>query len=386
MAGRGRRGAAVAAAILGGVLAVCGLAGAAGGFQVVPLGAPAGTDTPGIAFDSASDGWVVGSVPQQAGYNGFGRAPFTARWNGSGWTSFPGPDTRFYDDTLADVAAISTTDAWAVGQHKHTGFKSPVTPFVLHWNGTAWSEVATPTLSFTRYTLAAVTAISANDIWAVGKTFTGSPLIEHWNGTTWSVVNGPTVSGGSLTGIAGTASNDVWAVGAAGAQTLVEHWNGSAWSVVPSPNLPPQASGVAASDLLTSVTAVTTRDAWAVGYQIDVQSGSFQPLKTLTEHWNGSAWSIVSSPSAQQHNVLAGVKALGSGDVWAVGAGWTDQSTGVPVERPELLHWTGSAWSSATPPPNVGSSDNFLTDITATGASVWTVGSASGGPLVVRGP
>jgi hypothetical protein len=134
------------------------------------------------------------------------------------------------------------------------------------------------------------------------------------------------------------------------------------------------------------VTAVAPGDAWAAGYSIDVASGSFLPLKTVIEHWNGSAWSLVAAPSTKGHNVLSGVRAVAANDVWAVGNGWTDQAVGVPVETPELLHWNGSAWSSVAPPPNVGSSDNFLNAVTSIGTTVWAVGNASGAPLALRGP
>jgi hypothetical protein len=385
MGGKGRRRVAVTVAVAA-TLAVTGLAAAAGSWQVVPVTAAAGSTASGLSFDGTADGWLVGSIPQQPGYSNLGKAPLTERWNGSTWSAVTAPDTKFYDDTLNAVAALSPTNAWAVGQHKRTGFKSPVTPFVLHWNGSSWSEVATPTLAFTRASLSAIAAVSASDIWAVGTTFTGGPLIEHWNGAAWSVMNGPTVTGGSLTGVSATGPNDVWAVGSVSARTLVEHWNGTAWAVVASPNAPAQAPGVAASDLLTSVTAVAPNDAWAVGYTIDVQSGSLLPLKTLTEHWNGSAWSIVASPSTKGHNVLMGVRALGSGDVWAVGSGWTDQATGVPVETPELLHWNGASWTAVAPPANVGASDNFLSAVTSVGTTVWAAGTGSNAPLLLRGP
>ena len=44
-----------------------------------------------------------------------------------------------------------------------------------------------------------------------------------------------------LQGVSALSSNNVWAVGYAGnpAQTLIEHWNGTVWSVVPSLNPTP---------------------------------------------------------------------------------------------------------------------------------------------------
>jgi len=43
------------------------------------------------------------------------------------------------------------------------------------------------------------------------------------------------------------------------------------------------------------------------------------PFNTLTEHWNGTAWSIVTSPNASQGNVLSGVTCTSASDCWAVG-------------------------------------------------------------------
>jgi hypothetical protein len=90
-----------------------------------------------------------------------------------------------------------------------------------------------------------ITALSANDIWAVGHTesATGTPyqtlsdtLIEHWNGSKWSIVPGPNPSAlnvNYLTSVAAISTNNIWAVGhfqnGAGFhapdtfQTLIEH-------------------------------------------------------------------------------------------------------------------------------------------------------------------
>lgn len=61
-----------------------------------------------------------------------------------------------------------------------------------------------------------VTAISANNIWAVGyNNNMQQTLIEHWNGTKWNIVSSPNPgSGGALLNagrVPGTSH--VWAVG-----------------------------------------------------------------------------------------------------------------------------------------------------------------------------
>jgi hypothetical protein len=65
-------------------------------------------------------------------------------------------------------------------------------------------------------------------------------------------------------------------------RTLVQHWNGTTWDVVPSPS--PSAS----QDELLGVAMLSSSYAWAVGYQGD---------KTLIERWNGTAWTVQPSPN-----------------------------------------------------------------------------------------
>ncbi len=115
-----------------------------------------------------------------------------------------------------------------------------------------------------------MTAISANDIWAVGIDFyttgegdtTNRSLAEHWNGSTWSIAGAPApvVGGGDqLNGVAALASNDVWAVGVE-AGSFIDNFNGSFWQVVPSP----QAGN------LQAVTTVAG-NVWAVGISTNNQ-------------------------------------------------------------------------------------------------------------------
>src|SRR4051812_1248074 len=76
------------------------------------------------------------------------------------------------------------------------------------------------------------------------------------------------------------------------------------WSVVPSPNV-----GTAANSL-NGVAAVSPNDVWAVGTSTNA---------TLTEHYNGSQWNVVSSPSSGTNPTLTAVTVVSSKNVWAVG-------------------------------------------------------------------
>src|SRR5436309_1238371 len=101
----------------------------------------------------------------------------------------------------------------------------------------AWSVVQSPYASPGNNELHAVASVSANDVWAVGTSENNlgnsQTLILHWDGTAWSIVPSPTTGmvEGNLLGVGAVSTNDVWAVGSflptkGGGQALIEHWNG----------------------------------------------------------------------------------------------------------------------------------------------------------------
>jgi len=238
-------------------------------------------------------------------------------WNGTQWSIVNSPNPVKGGNELYSVAAVSANDIWATGFSENTTTTGPVQPtLVEHWNGKQWSAVRSPSPGSQANVLAGVAAVSANDAWAVGF-YAGSngiwqTLTEQWNGKQWSVVSSP--SPGSqinyLESVAAISANDVWAVGYADKQTLTEHWNGTQWSVVTS-----SGSGPVSNSLL-AVSALSTSNVWAVGYY----QGSDFVSHSLTEHWNGSKWSVVKSPSlGSMSTQLEGVAAISAKDVWAVG-------------------------------------------------------------------
>ena len=121
-------------------------------------------------------------------------------------------------------------------------------------------------------------------------------------------------SGGSiLAGVDAVSQADAWAVGSASegslSQTLAERWDGSAWSVVSTPNV---GTG---TNTLGAVDAVSTGDVWAVGFY---DNGA--TFRTLAEHWDGSWWKVAATPNVGSgENVLTSVSAVAGNDVWAVG-------------------------------------------------------------------
>jgi hypothetical protein len=334
----------------------------------------------GVAVLSSRDAWAVGDYSRRLGR--FYRT-LILHWDGTAWQRVPGPNPGgpSRSDVLHGVAVLSSRDAWAVGS-SNTGTAGRT--LVVHWNGSAWTRVPSPNPGGPSRSnvLDGVTALSPSDAWAVGSYATGTTtrtLILHWNGSAWARVPSPSpglrLSDGFLHGVTALSSRDAWAVGsyttASGVHTLVLRWNGTAWKRVPSPS--PGYGG----DTLTGVTAVSASDAWAVGGYSTVISA-----RTLALHWNGTGWKRVASPDPGRiGSFLTGVTATSATSGWAVGDTFTGRGTPGNV-RTLILRWNGVSWIRvASPNPSTSSfglRDNQLDAVAASSpASAWAVGSVS---------
>src|SRR5438105_4011598 len=142
-----------------------------------------------------------------------------------------------------------------------------------------WAVVNSPSPSSLYNYLLKVTCVSANDCWAVGS---------YWNG-----------------------SND---------QALIEHYDGTSWSVVASPS-----PGPTNGSYLVAITCLNANSCWAVGSYSLASTGTIGFGNTpvgelpLIEYYDGTVWSIVTSPPGPPYTVLRGVSCLSATDCWAVG-------------------------------------------------------------------
>jgi hypothetical protein len=119
-------------------------------------------------------------------------------WDGAAWTVVQTPQPA--NSSLDSVTALSPTDAWAVGSKR--GSNGGEVTFTLHWNGTSWSEVASPnpsTAASASNQLRSVVALASNDVWALGmyeneqtNFHQHRTLALHWDGSSWSLVDSPT--------------------------------------------------------------------------------------------------------------------------------------------------------------------------------------------------
>lgn len=269
-------------------------------------------------------------------------------------------------DVAGRLAACLAVSALAVVGVASGALTSPV------WARGSWNIVSSPSVNYGAELLA-VSADSGGDAWAVGDSYQPSngvnhTLAEHWNGKAWSRL--ATVDPGTdqqLNGVAVISPRNVWAVGFTNSsgwwanRTLVEHWNGSTWRRISSP------SPTSGEDELWGVWASSATDVWAAGGA----SG-----QTLIEHWNGLSWEVIPTPNASSYDYLHRIAGSSATDVWAVGSAYQNNSSKV---TPLVLHWNGSHWSRVTAPALFRSS--YVTGVWSTSTGdAWIVGTWYGAP------
>lgn len=280
--------------------------------HVVATPHPAGLDgllTDVAAVPGSRQAWAVGTENR----NNLS-VPFADRFVSGAWHAVAVPRSGS-GQRLFGVAAVSPSDAWAVGDDLDTNG-----PFVEHWDGLGWHIVPTPAQPGS---LVAVAALSSGDVWAVGEDFTtGGPLFEHWDGATWHVfpvpnpfpaVEAPVVD---VERVPGTGR--LWAVG----EGVAFQFAHGTWTFSQMP-------GFAAVD---SVAIPAQRDVWAVGSSA---GGG------ISEHFDGTGWSKFFTRGL----FLGVVGAVSADDIWATA---TDVRFAGPL-RLVHLNATRTAWTRVGP-------------------------------------
>lgn len=279
---------------------------------------------------------------------------------------------------LLAVSASTASDAWAVGFDVIRG--EDHSTLMEHWNGKAWSVDSSHVVTGEAAEVTGVADLGPANAWAVGRS-AGGPFLEHWNGSAWSqvAIPDPGFTPGADESVSASSATDVWVVGttvnAATFATTAEalHFNGTGWMVVPM-----QQPG-SNTPAISAVTAISPGNAWAVGEDIGATSdigGS-----TLIEHWNGSSWGVVPSPTPGADPALTGVAARGPSDVYAVGSSLPSINGG--VVQGIILRWNGSTWSQDTDPTTGSYSPLYAAATVPGAASEWAVGTVSNVSLIL---
>lgn len=255
-----------------------------------------------------------------------------------------------HGNPIHDVWGPAAGDVWAVGG----------AGTVLHFDGTTWSLVKSPT----RKSLYGLWGASSNDVWAVGQ----GGVILHFDGTAWSSAMSPTQQ--ALKGVWGSSSTSVWAAAATSESidpwtrrhTFV-HWDGTSWTPTFARAPEPANTNIA------EVWGCSANEIYAVGTH----------GKASRFTWNGMSWMGAADGSSSSSDT--GVWCSGAGRPWFArnscpmgscsasiylgttaswsrswyevgplaassdGDVWTQAYSLMPGTRPSYtLHWNGTIW------------------------------------------
>ena len=339
----------------------------------------------GVACADDSNCFAVGY--SESTRNG-SRTSMIKRWDGATWSTVAASGLL---GELSAVACPSPTTCFATGGRSGSAG-------VVRWNGTSWSIAATPTLGFDAF-LGAIACSSVSNCFAVGSD-PSSPraIVERWDGTNWSTGVAPLPPGAVSAGFGGVACTDAAscvAVGASSLGPLFEQWDGAKWTVAATsggvtPSTSVDAVGCSSASRCFAVGSVSSSAAvvrwdgkvWApvavsgpgaltgVGCWSDagcaaVGTAGFKP--TVAERWDGTAWSVVSTPTPlAPWDALIGVSCRSVLSCWAVGrydVGEVDLDVGL-IER-----WNGTSWSAVADAPKNGGRLRRLVGVTCESAN-----------------
>ncbi|MCW2865702.1 MAG: hypothetical protein JWP48_7410 [Actinoallomurus sp.] len=149
---------------------------------------------------SASNVWAVGGDQTKT----------SMHWTGTSWekVALPAPARA--------VAGVSSTHVYAGGTYKSQ-------PAVMHWTGSAWKLANTPKLEVPNPDAVGfvndIYAPSASDVWAAGgfdwscgedgDDVCDQPFLLHWDGTAWSTMTFPQ-GYGTFSRVTGDGDTGLW--------------------------------------------------------------------------------------------------------------------------------------------------------------------------------
>lgn len=276
---------------------------------------------------------------------------------------------------MAGVSCISKRVCIAVGYYENEGYVSPKGMLAARWNGTKWSllKISTP-IGGTESQLYGVSCSSKSACTAVGdyvKDGTVVALAERWNGTKWSLQRTPNPTGNrssELEGVFCTSKDLCTAVGWLDSSsrgryaplTLAERWNGTSWSLQTTPN----AGG--AENVLYGISCTSKSACTAAGYSRRYGATT----RALAARWNGTTWSLQTlRPPVGTPSELKGVSCTSKNACTAVGfyAGVPSSPSRALVER-----WNGTKWSFQSTPLPTGNTSSELEGVACSSTSVCT--------------
>jgi hypothetical protein len=217
---------------------------------------------------------------------------------GSAWKRW-----QLTGSSVADVDAVSSTDAWSVGSDG----------LFAHWDGVRWTAVDNTKLIGTS-AVHAVDMLASNQVWA---TSTQARFLRY-DGANWVLESSNVPTNLSMSNISMVSPTYGWA---AGTSANFARYDGTTWThVVPGGTL---------TSTINGIDMVSTTDGWAVTGTADT-SGRVGKLA----RFNGTTW----QQAFTTNRILYDVDMLDANYGWAVGEGGT------------LLRYDGTTWQTISPP------------------------------------
>ena len=190
--------------------------------DVSPPGLPTNAQSVEMRVLSASEAWMLYTVPPESG-------SLVLHRDSTGWTQVPlppeaqvVPNAQYADLSL--LWATSSNDVWIAGTVFELGVGT--TAAFLHWNGATLATVpSSPFSPGGQYNASAIWAAAANDVW-VGGTLPSPSLggtLQHFDGVHWTVASLSTLDPVTIWG---WCSTSVWVVTGGS----VVHFDGSVWT------------------------------------------------------------------------------------------------------------------------------------------------------------
>jgi hypothetical protein len=343
-----------------------------------------------LALRGTNEVFVGGSI-QVTGTS----RPHVRHLSGTTWTTDPLPGPNTSSESVTSLKTASNGDVYAG------------TNLALYrYDGATWTRLTTGTQ------VAAVSGLSATDVWIVGNT-----QVRHWNGSTLTLNTPAGCASFSLTDVYAADATHVFATCNGG----VAMWNGATWSLRATTGVTMTSLyGTSATDVIATGQNGTVlmydgtrwRDlstgggedlgaVWgadgtlfvSAGTKVDIMRGStWQPSPVTSQDtesygfWATGDTAFVTTNEGVYQRQSDGTWLLTSASVfgdsiWGFGA-----SDVYVVASDQLWHWNGAAWqSSATPAPGVtkaGATYKAQYALWGTSSSDLYIGSVVGTPSV----
>ncbi|MFG1962435.1 hypothetical protein [Nonomuraea sp. NPDC049028] len=254
-------------------------------------------------------------------------------WNATSWQPVGNLPKQLRKATYIDVRASAPGDMVMVINHVQT--EEDLTEHLWQFSGGRWTYHRPRRLLETQRT-SDFAVLDQNHTWFAQGDGDGGGWMVHLNGTAWRQER----LLGTLTTLAAAGPEDVWVVDQSGPPRTL-HWDGKQWKDFTLPCVSSSSQhacyGRAGGLLLSSMTARSNNDVWAVGP--NWADGALP----VVLHWNGTAWNQVKL-TVNDHTALVAVRTDPVGGVWI--------AANPAQAAPYVLNLRDGKWTRSTLPPS----------------------------------